>query len=84
MAAGLPIVASRVGGIPELVRHGRTGLLAESEQPESLAAALYELLSDRGRMQTMGESARQVALAEYSRDLYTRRHLELYQTLLRN
>ena len=47
MAAGLPVVASRVGGVPELVVDGETGLLVEPGDPDELAAALGRLLADR-------------------------------------
>ena len=81
MATGLPIVASRVGGIPDLVRDGSTGFLADPETPESFASSLQRLLSDRKLMASMGAEARRVALAEYSRDLYATRHLQLYERL---
>jgi glycosyltransferase involved in cell wall biosynthesis len=83
MATGIPIVASRVGGIPDLVRDGATGFLAEPEQPESFAGALHRLLSDRSLVASMGAEARRVALAEYGRELYAKRHLQLYESLLR-
>lgn len=47
MQFGKPIVATRVGGIPELVRDGRTGVLVEPESPESLAAGIEKMLADR-------------------------------------
>jgi glycosyltransferase involved in cell wall biosynthesis len=83
MASGLPVVASRVGGIPDLVRHGRTGFLATPGDPESLAGALWQLVSDRDLIAKMGAEARSVAVAEYSRELCARRHLDLYESLLR-
>jgi glycosyltransferase involved in cell wall biosynthesis len=81
MATGLPVVASRLGGIPDLVRHGQTGFLADPSKSESLAAALQQLLSDPALLGSMGAEARRVALAEYGRGLYVRRHLELYEKL---
>jgi glycosyltransferase involved in cell wall biosynthesis len=84
MATGIPVVASRVGGLPELVRDGITGFLAESDQPESFAAALERLVNDRDLLESMGKEARRVALAEYGRDLYAQRHLQLYEDLLAN
>jgi len=47
LACGKPVVATRVGGIPEIVEHCRTGLLVEPDRPEALAAALGELLRNR-------------------------------------
>jgi L-malate glycosyltransferase len=82
MATGLPVVASSVGGIPDLVRDGRTGFLAQSENPESFAPPLARLINDRNLQLAMGREARRVALAEYDRVLFARRHLDLYRALL--
>jgi len=82
MATALPVVASRVGGIPELVREGTTGLLAESENPESFAQGLERLVQGPAFRAALGQEARQIALAEYGRELFARRHLELYECLL--
>jgi glycosyltransferase involved in cell wall biosynthesis len=49
MAMGKPVVASRVGGVPDLVEHGRCGLLVEPHEPRDLAAALATLLRSSGR-----------------------------------
>jgi glycosyltransferase involved in cell wall biosynthesis len=81
MATGLPVVASRVGGIPELVRDGSTGFLADSDQIESITAALERLLSDPALLESFGEESRRVALEEYGRDLCAKRHRRLYQDL---
>jgi glycosyltransferase involved in cell wall biosynthesis len=77
-------VATRVGGVPELVREGSTGFLAESEQPQPLADALQRLLNDRNLRASMGAEGRRVAVAEYGRELYAKRNLQLYEFLLRS
>jgi glycosyltransferase involved in cell wall biosynthesis/2-polyprenyl-3-methyl-5-hydroxy-6-metoxy-1,4-benzoquinol methylase len=59
MAAGKPVAASRVGPIPEIVLHGETGLLVEPGQPDSLAAALIELLENPERAARLGAAGRQ-------------------------
>jgi glycosyltransferase involved in cell wall biosynthesis len=59
MAYGLPVVASRVGGIPLLVRDGRDGLLIDSGNPADLASALGRMLGDRQMLRLMGQSARE-------------------------
>jgi glycosyltransferase involved in cell wall biosynthesis len=56
MRARLPIVASRVGGVPEVVQDGLTGMLVEPKRSDILAAAVGELLSDGSRMKLMGEA----------------------------
>jgi glycosyltransferase involved in cell wall biosynthesis len=53
MAAGLPVVATNVGGIPEIVEHGRNGLLVPPGDPQALAAAIERFFADdelRGRL----------------------------------
>lgn len=78
MAAGLPIIASAVGGIPVLVREDENGILVPQRDPEALAGALRRLLSDRERCRACGERARSIvecsvnytAVAEHFTRLY--------------
>jgi colanic acid/amylovoran biosynthesis glycosyltransferase len=65
-AAGVPVVAPRVGGIPELVEHGVTGLLVPPDDPVALADALAELLRDHQCARRMGEAARRRAEERFS------------------
>jgi len=58
MAAGVPVVATRVGGTPEIVADGVTGLLVPSEDPAALAGALDRLLGDRNLARALGEAGR--------------------------
>jgi glycosyltransferase involved in cell wall biosynthesis len=58
MACGLPVVATSVGGIPELVQDGETGFLVEPQEPESLARALELLLCDLTARREFGEAGR--------------------------
>jgi glycosyltransferase involved in cell wall biosynthesis len=83
MAAGRPVVASRVGGIPELVAHGETGLLVEPDDPEALAAALLTLLQDPGRGQAMGVAGRRHAAERWSWQRAAERLRRVYASLLR-
>ncbi|UGS35002.1 glycosyltransferase family 4 protein [Capillimicrobium parvum] len=78
MAAGLPVVASRVGGIPEIVVDGETGLLVEPGDPGRLAAAIEQLLGDPRRRAAMGDAGRRRVLERFDVDAVRRRHLELY------
>jgi glycosyltransferase involved in cell wall biosynthesis len=50
MAAGVPVVASRVEGVPEAIRHGEEGLLCEPGNADPLAAAIEEIVADQGRL----------------------------------
>ncbi len=61
MAAGLPVVASRVGGIPDVVREGETGYTFESGDLDGLVAGVTQIVSDRARMKAMGQAARAFA-----------------------
>jgi len=68
MAAGLPIVASGVGGILELVDHGRTGLLAPAGDPAALADRLMTLMANPALGSTLGAAAHAEAESRYSFD----------------
>lgn len=67
MASGLPVVATSVAGIPEVVHDGRTGLLVPSGDPTALAGALAGLVEDRGRRSRLGAAARSHVEARVSR-----------------
>jgi starch synthase len=81
MACATAVVGSRVGGIPEVVADGRTGLLTPPGDPGALAAALNVLLSDPGRAAALGGAGRQRALAEFSWAQIAAQTAELYATL---
>jgi glycosyltransferase involved in cell wall biosynthesis len=61
LAAGKAVVATKVGGLPEVVDHGRTGLLVTADHPEELSAAVLSLLRDDVRRNAMGQRAAQAA-----------------------
>jgi phosphatidylinositol alpha-1,6-mannosyltransferase len=61
-----PVVASDVGGIPDIVRHGRTGLLCPQKDPDALARALLELLKDPARAERLGAQGRELVATEFS------------------
>lgn len=78
MAAGLPVVASRVGGLLDLIDHGRTGLLVEPGDPQALAAALRQLFTDRARAAQLGDRARAEVRQRYSFDRMVESFEDLY------
>lgn len=67
LAAGLPVVAARTGGIPELVEEGETGLLVEPGSPGALAEAFERLVADPQAAAAMGERARRARVFERAR-----------------
>ena len=82
MAAGLPVVACRVGGIPELVVDGETGLLVPRGDPESLAEAIARLLEDAGLRERLGAAGRSRVEERFGRDAFVEGHLELLRRQL--
>ena len=86
MAAGLPVVATRVGGIPELIDDGVSGLLVASKDSHALAIAILQLLRNDGLAKQLGRAARERVRAQFNferllselDDLYTepRQHVE--------
>jgi glycosyltransferase involved in cell wall biosynthesis len=82
MAAGLPVVASRVGGIPEVVVEGRTGLLAPPGEPRELAAALAQALGDSAWRRAAGEAGRERVQRVFSIDARARRIEDLVAALV--
>jgi glycosyltransferase involved in cell wall biosynthesis len=81
MAGSLPVVGTRVGGIPELVVDGETGLVVEPEHPGALAAALDSLAASPERRRELGRRARERAAAHFSADGIARRTVALYEDL---
>jgi starch synthase len=82
MACETAVVASRVGGIPEVVEEGVTGLLVPPDDPASLADALNLLLRDPGRAEAMGVAGRERAVAEFSWEAVAAQTAELYAELV--
>ncbi len=83
-AAGVPIVASAVGGIPEAVGHGENGLLVPPGDPRALAEALSTLLSDPEGARAMGGRGRERVRTRFSPDGMVEGNLEVYRAVLRS
>lgn len=83
MAQGLPVVASRVSAIPEVVDEGETGLLAPPREVPAFRAALLRLLQDRSLARRMGEQGRRRLEQHFSGERMVRETLALYRDLLR-
>ncbi len=81
-SAGVPIIASRAGGIPEAVRDGENGLLVPPGDVDALGAALLTLLADPGRRQALGAGGRALMAREFSIDAMVEGNLAVYRDLL--
>jgi glycosyltransferase involved in cell wall biosynthesis len=82
MACGLPVVSTRVGGIPEVVEEGATGLLVPPNDPPALAEAIIELLDDPERMRDMGVRGRERVREHFTWDKVAERVLGFYREIL--
>jgi glycosyltransferase involved in cell wall biosynthesis len=82
MASGKPVVATRVGGNPELIDHGRTGFLIQPEDAKDLAANLVKLLTDPGMMQQFGQQAAERVREHFGLSQMVDQYRDLYARLL--
>ena len=78
MAHARPVVATPVGGTPEVVLDGETGLLVPPRDPRALAAALQRLVDDADLRRRLGEAGKRRAVERFSAGAMTSRMLELY------
>ncbi len=81
MAAGLPIVATRVGGIPDTIASGSEGLLVEPGDPAGLAHAMETLLSDEKKRNELGVNARARCRTDFSIQATCDRYLQVYRSV---
>ncbi|NEQ99870.1 MAG: glycosyltransferase [Cyanothece sp. SIO2G6] len=82
MACGTPMVSFKIGGVPDLVRPGITGYLAEPENSIDLCDGIVKLLGDDVLRGSMGKNCREIAVREYSLELQAKRYINLYQKVL--
>ena len=83
MAAGVPVVATAVGGIPDFIRDGETGLFAESGSAESVARAVGRVLSDGALANRLSESGLTLVRSSYRWEMVAEQIAGLYEELLR-
>ena len=81
-AMGLPVIASRVGGIPRLIKDGETGLLVVPQDVIGLSEAILFFLNDKTKAQQIGENARKFIHNEFSADKMVEKTLQVYQSLV--
>jgi glycosyltransferase involved in cell wall biosynthesis len=84
MAAGKPVVATKVGGSPEMVTDGVTGYLVPPADSDSLAKAVIDLLQDSGKARVMGEQGRKTVHEKFTLEAMTKSYEKLYQKLIQS
>jgi glycosyltransferase involved in cell wall biosynthesis len=82
MAAGLPVVAARVGGVPDLIEDGNTGFLCEPLDRHSMRKAIAKALTAPALAAQVAARAKEQALACFHPEIIARRHIEIYQEVL--
>lgn len=82
MSSETPVVATTGGGLPEVIDHGRTGLLVDPHDVPAQVEAIRGLLDDPARAKAMGAAARQVAIEKFSIPRVIHRYVELYEEQL--
>jgi len=81
-ASGVPVIASNVGGVPDLVEDGVTGLLTNPDLPSTMPIALEKILSDKDLALRLAKGGRKQALARYHPNVIATRHVEIYREVL--
>jgi glycosyltransferase involved in cell wall biosynthesis len=82
MLAGVPVVATAIGGFTDAIRHGETGLLVNPGSPAEIAEAVRRLVADPPLARRLSGAARALAEVEYTRDASARRFSDLYWRLV--
>jgi glycosyltransferase involved in cell wall biosynthesis len=82
MACGIPVVATAVGGIPEQVVDGQTGILVAQGDGNAMASAIEKILANPALQKQMGDAGAQIAKEKYSQELQAKRYLDWYQEIL--
>jgi glycosyltransferase involved in cell wall biosynthesis len=82
MACGLPVVTTRVGGIPEIVSDKQNGLLVEPGNLQQLYDAIYALITDTVLSASVGRSAGQTVRERYSQEIVSARYVELFRNIV--
>ncbi len=82
MASGLPVVASAVGGLPELIEHARSGILVQAGAAQDLAKRTVELIEDRELAEHFSRNARATVERSFSLDMTVTRYEQAYRDLL--
>jgi glycosyltransferase involved in cell wall biosynthesis len=79
MAAGLPVISTRLGGIPEMVEHDVNGELVPERDPAAICAAMERMISDPERARRLGDRGRQMAREKFSIETSARALIEIFR-----
>jgi glycosyltransferase involved in cell wall biosynthesis len=81
-ASGVPVIASNIGGVPDLVEDGVTGLLTNPDLPSTMPIALEKILSNKALAARIAAGGRKQALARFHPNVIATRHVEIYREVL--
>ena len=84
MAAGVPVVAARVGGVPDLVENEKTGLLFDPRNGDDMSAAIAKLLAEPELGRTLAAEAKRQAQERFHPLVVARRHVEIYREIMKD
>lgn len=82
-AFGRPVICSGVGGLPEIVKHGKTGIIVEPSRPDQLADAILPFVRNPNLISEMGQAARSGAQEEFSNERFVRQFVDVFDTMSR-
>ena len=82
MAAGVPVFASAIGGVPDLIQHEVNGLLCNPNQPETFRVATARFLNDKLFANHIAATAKQQALARFHPRVIAQEHVKIYREVL--
>ena len=81
MTSGLPVISTKVGGTPEIIAHGKTGLLFEPDNYEGMANAVFSLLKDSARREALADAGRQLVMEKFSVQTMVKAYSDLFYSL---
>ena len=82
MAAGVPVAASRIGGVPDLIEHGINGMMWNPADPSDMARTVEWLLADGAFARRLAEEGRRRARARFLPAVVAYQHLDIYREIL--
>jgi L-malate glycosyltransferase len=83
-ACEVPVVASRVGGIPEVINDGETGFMSDVGDTEKMSDDVLKLLNDEDLRQSFGKRGRELAVSRYSSEKIIPQYIAFYEKILQN